>query len=272
MRAAGGGQAELLSLPVCDRGAVTVGRCSVPEVHIEENVVGTLQNRAQALSAEAFTGGPADQFEQIGRMQLVTLIEEGLEPQHRVLDIGCGALRAGYWLMHFLNPSCYYGIEPNERMLKAGITHILDDGQLEVAAPTFDHNDRFDLGVYGVDFDVVLARSIWTHASKPQIQTMLDGFAANSTTTAFSSPPTSLRAAAGCVVAGGTTPVIGGSARATRATSRGWSRTTRTGSLCSADPADCSPASLAGGRRTGSGGCGSTGGPSNPGDRQPTEA
>ena len=51
--------------------------------------------------------------------------------------------------------------------------------------PKFDTNDRFDLGVFGVNFDIVLARSIWSHASKGQIVTMLDQFVANTTPEAF---------------------------------------------------------------------------------------
>jgi hypothetical protein len=37
-----------------------------------------------------------------------------------VLDVGCGALRVGYWLIHFLEPENYYGIEPKKRMLGTG--------------------------------------------------------------------------------------------------------------------------------------------------------
>lgn len=56
--------------------------------------VTNVQQRAERLAAEMFTGGPVKYFEQIGRLQLEVLLHEGLQPTSKVLDIGCGALRA----------------------------------------------------------------------------------------------------------------------------------------------------------------------------------
>lgn len=136
----------------------------------------TLQERAEAL--KVFSGGRIEDFEAAGRLQLVTLLEEGLTPQSNLLDVGCGCLRAGWWLMHFLEPDRYFGIEPNDRMLQAGIEDIAGRDLLETKRPKFAGNDDFDLSVFGQRFDYVLARSIWTHASKEQIAAMLDSFAA----------------------------------------------------------------------------------------------
>jgi len=41
--------------------------------------------------------------------------------------------------------------------------------------PRFDHNTDFDFSVFGVKFTHFVARSIWSHASKEQIEKMLDG-------------------------------------------------------------------------------------------------
>jgi hypothetical protein len=56
----------------------------------------------------------------VGRNQLSILLRNGLIFDSRVLDVGCGVLRAGYWLIHFLDPDCYFGIEPNRVILTAG--------------------------------------------------------------------------------------------------------------------------------------------------------
>jgi len=72
-----------------------------------------------------------------------TLIREGLWPPSKVLDIGCGALRAGYWLVRFLEPERYYGIERNRKMLDNGIEYVLTPALLRAKRPAFDHNDRF---------------------------------------------------------------------------------------------------------------------------------
>jgi SAM-dependent methyltransferase len=132
-----------------------------------------------------FTGGPPRLFESAGRLQLATLVREGLYPSSKLLDIGCGCLRAGYWLIRLLDPGCYFGIEPNAQMLQAGIEHFLGPELQAAKMPRFDTNDQFDFSVFGANFDIFLARSIWTHASKSQIQTMLDGFVKNSAPDAF---------------------------------------------------------------------------------------
>tara|TARA_B100000315_G_scaffold259506_1_gene315843 strand:- start:228 stop:896 length:669 start_codon:yes stop_codon:yes gene_type:complete len=137
----------------------------------------TLLERAQKLEAEGiFLGGPIKFFEDAGKKTLDTLLNEGLTPDSKVLDIGCGCLRIGYWLIHFLGKGSYYGIEPNTDMLNAGIRILLDSDLVDIKQPKFDYNNDFDFTVFKEKFDYFMARSIWTHASKLQIQTMLDGF------------------------------------------------------------------------------------------------
>lgn len=108
------------------------------------------------------------------------LVREGLRPSSRVLDVGCGALRLGYWLMHFLEPGCYFGIEPQQEMLHVGLEELIEPDVVAHADAHFDANENFDFSVFGETFDFVFARSIWTHASKPQISAMLRSFAATS--------------------------------------------------------------------------------------------
>lgn len=136
--------------------------------------------RAIKIKAKGiFLGGPAKLFSTAGRKQLITLLSQGLTPDSRVLDIGCGCLRGGYWLIHFLGDGNYFGIEPNNEMLKAGIQILLEPGLTNLKNPTYDNNDTFDFSVFGKKFDFFVARSIWTHASKQQIESMLDGFVEN---------------------------------------------------------------------------------------------
>lgn len=140
-----------------------------------------LQEKAERLSARVFLGGPAKDFEAVGRLQMITLLSEGLSPHSRVLDIGCGCLRGGYWLIHFLGPGCYCGIEPNQEMLETGIREFLEPDLMQLKQPRFDSNADFDSSVFRERFDFFVARSVWTHASKAQIQTMLDSFRRDST-------------------------------------------------------------------------------------------
>jgi SAM-dependent methyltransferase len=139
----------------------------------------SLNERAQAVEdLGIFLGGPLRKFAAVGRNQLSILLRNGLDFDSRVLDVGCGVLRRGYWLIRFLEPGCYFGIEPNQEMLEAGKQLIVTPDVLAAKRPSFDGNDRFDFQVFGCSFDFVIARSIWTHASPPQIETMLDQFQA----------------------------------------------------------------------------------------------
>jgi SAM-dependent methyltransferase len=112
---------------------------------------------------------------------LVTLLEQGLVPSHKVLDIGCGCLRGGYWCIQFLDAGCYFGIEPNEPMLDIGKRQIVGEDLIRAKRPSFSTRDDFDFSTFGEKFDFVVARSVWTHAAPSQIELMLDQFSANRT-------------------------------------------------------------------------------------------
>ena len=139
-----------------------------------------IQKKGELISKEVFTGGPESKFSVIGRLYLITLLKIGINPNSKVLDVGCGSLRGGYWLIHFLNPNKYFGIEPNIKMLDSGKKILLDKETLSNKAPKFDYNETFDFSVFNETFDFIVARSIWTHASKSQIEKMLDEFIKNS--------------------------------------------------------------------------------------------
>jgi hypothetical protein len=62
-------------------------------------------------------------------------------------------------------------------MLEAGIRILLEPDLAVDKNPRFDYNADFNLNVFDQSFDFVVSRSIWTHASNRQIDTMLDGSA-----------------------------------------------------------------------------------------------
>lgn len=140
-----------------------------------------LQDRAKILGEQTFLGVPVKDFEKGGREQLNYLLMSGLKPGSKVVDLGCGVLRAGYWLIHFLDSGCYFGIEPHTGRLDMGVNTILEPGLLETKKPRFDTNSDFNTAVFSEKFDFFLAYSIWTHASKSEIRTMLDRFLRDST-------------------------------------------------------------------------------------------
>src|SRR5216684_1754533 len=69
---------------------------------------GSVMSRVQSKVAEmmaqhGFVGVPLESFERGGRSHLATLLLEGLNPESKVLDFGCGVLRVAYWLVRFLD-------------------------------------------------------------------------------------------------------------------------------------------------------------------------
>jgi SAM-dependent methyltransferase len=114
--------------------------------------------------------GPPELYSAIGRHQFELLQLCGLSPNHSVLDIGCGSLRAGGFIIRYLEPGKYFGIEPNRNVLRDGITHNLDKATLENKRPTFSYDTEFNLSLFGRQFDFLLAHSIFTHAAQHQIK------------------------------------------------------------------------------------------------------
>ena len=119
-------------------------------------------------------------FESAGRSQLSALLNEGLKPESQVLDFGCGCLRIGYWLARFLEPGRYHGIEPARKRVEYGLEYLFTRDEIKTKRPRFDFNANFDSSVFGTKFDFFLARSIWTHASKAQIEATLESFVRDS--------------------------------------------------------------------------------------------
>lgn len=137
----------------------------------------------QMMSNHGFLGVPVETFEQAGREQLIALLRAGLCPESRVVEIGCGCLRIAYWLVHFLEPGGYCGIEPARARVDYGLNYLFSPDEIAHKRPRFDYNANFDTSVFGSRFDYFVARSIWTHASKAQIRASLDSFVRNATET-----------------------------------------------------------------------------------------
>jgi hypothetical protein len=139
--------------------------------------VSDLQGRAdRMISDHGFQGVPRETFAQAGREQLIALLAEGLRPESKILEFGCGCLRIAYWLVRFLDPGGYCGIEPARHRVGHGLRYLFTAEELRIKQPRFDYNTAFNSSVFGRKFDFFLARSIWTHASKLQIEATLDSF------------------------------------------------------------------------------------------------
>lgn len=101
-------------------------------------------------------------WDAIGALQFEFLKEEGLLPHHKLVDIGCGALRGGKHFVRYLDPGNYFGLDVNESLIEAGKYELATEGLLG-KNPSFLANEKFDLSLFGTRFDFAIAVSVFTH-------------------------------------------------------------------------------------------------------------
>jgi len=117
--------------------------------------------------------GPPDKYDIIGALQFRVLTELGLRDTHYLCDVGCGSLRGGRLFIPYLNKGHYFGIEPERHLVGAGMGQELGFCIWSVKRPEFLYIDTFELTHFRVDFDYILAHSIFTHAALWQIDKCL---------------------------------------------------------------------------------------------------
>lgn len=109
-------------------------------------------------------------WDEIGRLQFGYLRENGLQPDHTLLDIGCGTLRGGRHAIRYLAPGHYTGLELSGGALSAARKLVRDEG-LTGKRPTLLQNDDLRFReVEGRTFDFLLAQSVFTHLKPEHIE------------------------------------------------------------------------------------------------------
>lgn len=100
----------------------------------------------------------------IGQLQFDYLLGHGLKPSMRMLEIGCGNLRAGRLFIDYLDAGNYYGIDISPDILLAAGDTIVGFGlQRKLPHLTLVRDMRFAFLPAG-QFDVVHAHSVFSHS------------------------------------------------------------------------------------------------------------
>jgi SAM-dependent methyltransferase len=100
----------------------------------------------------------------IGQLQFDYLLGHGLKPGMRMLEIGCGNLRAGRLFIDYLDTGNYYGIDISPDILLAAQDTIAEFGlQRKLPHLTLVRDMQFAFLPAG-QFDVVHAHSVFSHS------------------------------------------------------------------------------------------------------------
>ncbi|MFC9242484.1 class I SAM-dependent methyltransferase [Streptomyces sp. NPDC057136] len=116
-------------------------------------------------SPEAAVGSQThDRWLALGKMQFDYLKEHGLTPQHRMLDVGCGNLRAGWRFIEYLDTGNYYGIDISPEILMSAKETLTKYGlQGKLPHLTITQDLKLDF-LPDRHFDVVHAHSVFSHS------------------------------------------------------------------------------------------------------------
>ncbi len=112
------------------------------------------------------------QWEEIGILQFDFLVDNGLQPHHRLLDIGCGTLRGGRHFIKYVNPGNYAGIDISPKAIEYGKQLVKQEGLAEKQPRLFVSTGK-DLrfkAFAGEVFDYLLAQSVFTHLKPEHIE------------------------------------------------------------------------------------------------------
>lgn len=122
--------------------------------------------------------GPPDQWDFMGATQFRLLTALGLRENHRVLDVGCGSLRAGRLMMVYLEKGHYFGIEPNTWLIEDAIEREVGQQMIDLKAPVFSDRSDFGADGFGIAFDFIVAQSIFSHCGPDLVAQALARFRA----------------------------------------------------------------------------------------------
>jgi len=122
-----------------------------------------MQDAIQRGETTAVGDRTSKKWQRGGKRQFDYLVGHGLLPEHRMLDIGCGNLRAGRRFIDHLDAGHYYGIDISPEAILSAQATVRDHG-LAAKLPYLTVVDDLTFTFLpDGHFDVVHAHSVFSH-------------------------------------------------------------------------------------------------------------
>jgi SAM-dependent methyltransferase len=118
-----------------------------------------------ARCAEAAVGSHTrESWLKLGQLQFDYLLGHGLQPGDRMLEIGCGNLRAGRLFIDYLDPGHYHGLDISPDILMAAQGTLVEFGlQPKIPYLTLVSDLKLDF-LPAAWFTVIHAHSVFSHS------------------------------------------------------------------------------------------------------------
>jgi SAM-dependent methyltransferase len=123
------------------------------------------------LGHREYVGG---NWDALGQLQFEFMLRMGLKPEHVLLDVGCGALRAGVKFIEYLDPGNYLGLDNQKRLIELGVRKELGRELMRSKSPEFVVSGSFEFEKFSKRPDFAIAQSLFTHLAEPDIRLCLE--------------------------------------------------------------------------------------------------
>ena len=104
-------------------------------------------------------GAPARFWDEIGDLQFRFLKARGLQPDHGLVALGCGALAGGVRFIRYLAPGSYYGIDRHIEAIVYNVALELGLDLFREKMPRFAVSESFDSTKFDQKFTYAIAQS-----------------------------------------------------------------------------------------------------------------
>jgi SAM-dependent methyltransferase len=155
-----------------DLTGISFGRTAIPVP--DDQFMSAYRARTDARVLEDPQAAIGGMWEEIGRLQFEYLRNDGLRPDHSMLDIGCGTLRGGRHFIAYLDAGKYTGLEISSNALSEAGRLIQREGLANKRSGlVLNTGMGLRLEEFKEPFDVLLAQSVFTHLTERRIEECL---------------------------------------------------------------------------------------------------